>query len=52
MATLSIRGLYQYDNTLFDEMFLPDGLDKDTLVQNLVAELAEVEVIYPSPVDM
>ena len=52
MATLSIRGLYLYDSTLFDAMFLPDGVDKETLVQNLVAELAEVEVIYPSPVVM
>ena len=51
-ATLSIRGLFQYDPSLFENMLLPEGVDKETLVQNLIAELAEVEVIYPSPVVM
>lgn len=51
-ATLSVLGLYEWDNTLFDLMILPEALDKDTLVTNLLAELAEMEVIYPNPVVM
>lgn len=46
--TLSIMGLYAYDHTVFDNMVLPDQLDRDTLINNLVLELAELEVIYPS----
>lgn len=47
MAKLSILGLYTWDNTLFDGMSLPNELDKDTLVQNILNDYAEMEVIYP-----
>ncbi len=48
--TLSILGLYNYDNTLFDEMQVPEGVDKTgILIPNLLAELSELEVIYPRP---
>ena len=46
-ATLSILGLYKFEPTLFDLMQLPSGIDKTTLVNNLVTELAEVEILYP-----
>ena len=49
-ATLSPLGLYNWDNTLFDLMQIPEALDKDTLVDNLLAETAELEVLYPNPV--
>lgn len=49
-ATLSPLGLYNWDNTLFDLMQIPEALDKDTLVNNLLAETAELEVLYPNPV--
>ena len=49
-VNLSPLGLYNWDNTLFDLMQLPSALDKDTLVQNLLAETAELEVLYPNPV--
>ena len=51
-ATLSVLGLYEWDNTLFDLLSIPEELSKDTLVQNLLAELAELEVIYPNPIVM
>ena len=51
-ATMSVMGLYNWDNTLFDLISLPEPLDKDTLVDNLLIELAELEVIYPNPVVM
>lgn len=50
MATMSPLGLYQWDNTLFDLMTIPTALDKDTLIDNLLAETAELEVLYPNPV--
>lgn len=49
-ATLSPLGLYEWDSTLFDLMQIPSALDKDTLVKNLLAETAELEVLYPNPV--
>lgn len=48
--TMSILGLYNYDNTLFDTMQVPPEVDKDNiLIPNLLAELAELEVLYPDP---
>lgn len=47
MAMMSILGLYSLDQTLFDGMTLPDDVDRDLLVDNLLVELAEMEVLYP-----
>lgn len=47
MVTLSILGLYQYNNQLFDGLKLPEGVDRETLINNLLAETAEFEVLYP-----
>lgn len=54
-ATLSIRGLYIVNETLFSEMVMPDGMDasdRDIIVDNILNEYAELEVIYPDPVFM
>lgn len=47
--TLSILGLYNYDNTIFDLLSLPDGLDKTTLIKSICEELADMELLYPNP---
>lgn len=47
-ATLSLLGLYKYDNTIFEKFHIPDGIDKNTLVNNLLLETAEMEILYPS----
>ena len=49
-ATISPLGLYNWDNTLFDLMQIPAELDKNVLIKNLLAETAELEVLYPNPV--
>ena len=49
-VNLSPLGLYNWDSTIFDLMQIPSELDKDTLVQNLLTETAELEVLYPNPV--
>jgi hypothetical protein len=46
-AKLTIVGLYQYDNTLFDGMVLPEGIDKDLLIDNIIMKGGEYEVQYP-----
>ena len=45
--TISIYGLYLFDPTLFDNLQLPTGVDRDELISNLVMECAELELLYP-----
>lgn len=47
--TLSILGLYNYDNTIFDLLTIPEGLDKTILIKSICAELADMELLYPNP---
>lgn len=49
-VNLSPLGLYQWDQSVFDLMVIPQALDKPTLIDNLLAETAELEVLYPNPV--
>ena len=44
---LSLLGLYQYNDKLFDGLLLPEGVNKETFVDNLLAETAEFEILYP-----
>ena len=46
MATLSLIGLYNYDNTLFDGLTLPTGIDKDICVNEILRRCGEFELIY------
>ena len=48
-STMSLLGLYNNNPGLFGELELPEGVDHDTIVNNLLAETAELEVLYPSP---
>lgn len=48
-ATMSLYGLYTYDDTIFDELHLPDSVDKDTIIENLLLNSIELEVLYPDP---
>ena len=47
-ATMDLIALYNYDNTLLDDLVIPAELDKQILVDNLLMETAEQEVIYSS----
>ena len=49
MATMSLLALYQYNEQLFDGLRVPEGVNRDTLVNNLLAETAEFEILYPDP---
>lgn len=50
-GTISILGLYNEDNTIFESMQLPesDHLNKDTLVSNILMDCAELEALYTDP---
>lgn len=48
-ATLSILGLYNNDNTVLDTLTVPDGVDADTIKENILIECAELTVVYQDP---
>lgn len=45
-ATLSILGMYQYDDTIFDGFNVPEGMNKDIAVNNILFNCAELEILY------
>ena len=45
---LSVLGLYQYDNSIFEDMAIPAALDRNTLIDNILLECAELEILYPN----
>lgn len=45
-AKITLLGFYNYDNTLFNNIQLPDGINKDRLVNNILLECGEFEVLY------
>ena len=50
-ATLSILGLYQYDQTILDPLtkVTPDIVDKEALKSEILSQCAEQEILYPDP---
>ena len=51
MSKISVLGLYKYDQSLFDNLQLPEGFtadDRTTLINNLLMECAEFECTYPN----
>lgn len=47
-ALLSIRGLYLADPTLFDNMVLPEEMDRATVIDAILQDCMELETVYPS----
>lgn len=45
-ATMDLLGLYLADNTILDDLQLPEDLDADVVKDNLLAETAELEILY------
>ena len=48
-ASVSFMGLYSYDPTIFNDLQLPTGIDRETLLNNLMVATAELEVLQPDP---
>lgn len=48
-AKLSILGLYQWDNSIFEEMNLPEEINAETVKWKILEECAELEILYPDP---
>ena len=48
-ATLSILGLYNYQPTIFDALTIPSSVNRQTLIDCIIMEGAELELVYPNP---
>lgn len=48
-ALLSVMALYHHDNTLFDGMRIPTGLSRNPLLAELLAQLAELNLVITDP---
>lgn len=44
---LSVMGLYQYDSRIFDKLELPDGYDRDAVIQQILLDNADLGLVYP-----
>lgn len=47
-ASLSIYGLFEYDNTLFDNLTVPTGMDKNIVISDILTECSDFCLLYPN----
>lgn len=43
---LTVAGLYAYDNTIFDDLSIPDGMNADDVRDKILVDNAELPLIY------
>lgn len=46
-AMLSIIGLYNWSDRIFDNLHLPDGVDPEEVKLNILSECGELTIMYP-----
>jgi hypothetical protein len=47
LSLLTVEGLYNYDNTLFDGFNVPEGLVKQIAIDAILMRTRELEILYP-----
>lgn len=47
-SKLTMIGMYNYDNSLFDGITLPAGINKDVLIPEILRQCNEFEILYPN----
>lgn len=52
MATVSLLGLKRLNDGILSELVVPKGIDIEVVKDNLLAETAELEIIYPDAIFM
>lgn len=50
MAWISILTMYNNYPDIFDDMVLPDGVEKEVVINSIVSELAELDLLYSNPI--
>lgn len=46
MATMTIAGMYQFKNGLFDNLNLPDGINKEDVIKQILLDGSNFEILY------
>ena len=46
-ASLSILGLYEWSESIFDNLELPEGLDRNVVISEIVTECSDFCLLYP-----
>ena len=44
---LSILGMYEHDTSIFKGFTVPEGVDRETCINNILLNCAELEIMYP-----
>lgn len=52
MAMLSIVGLYNYDPDIFDQFQVPEGMDRQLVIDGILFHCAELPLLYTDPTFM
>lgn len=47
-ASLSIYGLWAYSDTIFDNLNVPQGMDKNALITQILTDCSDFALIYPN----
>ena len=50
MAWVSILTMFNNYPDIFDGMVLPDGVEKEVVINSIVSELAELDLLYSNPI--
>lgn len=45
---LSIMGMYEHDQNLFNGLQVPEGIDRENLINEILLQCAELEIVYPN----
>lgn len=48
-AMISILALYNYDSEIFDQMELPEDADRQTIIDKILIDNAELSMVYTEP---
>lgn len=48
MALMTVEGLYNYKDTLFNEFNVPQGMDKQIAIDTICMRSRELEILYPN----
>ena len=46
-SKLTMIGMYNYDNSVFNDLTFPAGIDKDLAINEILMECGEFEILYP-----
>lgn len=50
LAWVSILTMYNNYTDIFDDMVLPDGVDRELTINSIITELAEMDLLYSNPI--